>query len=39
VGRGKRLFADGFDMTSLDLVDTKTLSTGVVILTYQPARS
>jgi dihydrofolate reductase len=39
VGRGKRLFADGFDMTSLELVDTKTLSTGVVILTYRPARS
>jgi dihydrofolate reductase len=36
---GKRLFTDGFDKTSLELVDVKSLSTGVVILTYQPARS
>jgi dihydrofolate reductase len=39
LGGGRRLFADGFDKTSLKLVDVKTLSTGVVILTYQPARS
>jgi dihydrofolate reductase len=37
LGGGKRLFADGFGKTSLKLVDAKTLSTGVVILTYQPA--
>ena len=36
---GKRLFADGFDKSSLELVDVKSLSTGVVILTYRPARA
>jgi dihydrofolate reductase len=36
VGSGKRLFADGFDMTKLVLVDTTPLRTGVVILTYEP---
>jgi hypothetical protein len=35
---GKRLFADGFDTASLELVDVRTLSTGVVILTHRPAR-
>jgi dihydrofolate reductase len=39
LGEGKRLFADGFDKSTLELVDVKTLSTGVVILTYRPARS
>ena len=38
LGGGKRLFADGFDKSSLELVDVKSLSTGVVILTYRPAR-
>jgi dihydrofolate reductase len=38
LGGGKRLFADGFDKSSLALVDVKSLSTGVVILTYRPAR-
>ena len=31
--------ADGFDKLSLELVDVKSLSTGVVILTYRPTRS
>jgi dihydrofolate reductase len=39
LGSGKRLFTDGFDKSSLELVDVKSLSTGVVILTYRPARS
>jgi hypothetical protein len=39
LGGGKRLFAAGFDKSSLELVDVKSLSTGVVILTYRPARS
>jgi dihydrofolate reductase len=39
LGGGKRLFADGFDKSSLELVDVKSLSSGVVILTYRPARS
>ena len=39
LGDGKRLFADGFEKTSLELVDSTSLSTGLVILTYQPSRS
>jgi dihydrofolate reductase len=39
LGGGKRLFADGFDKSSLELVDVRSLSTGVVILTYRPTRS
>jgi dihydrofolate reductase len=39
LGGGKRLFADGFDKSLLELVDVKSLSTGVVILTYRPARA
>lgn len=35
-GSGKHLFKDGSDLKRLKLVDTKTTSTGVVILTYQP---
>ena len=38
VGGGKRLFKDGGDLKRLKLVDTKTTRTGVVILTYQPAK-
>jgi dihydrofolate reductase len=37
LGSGKRLFADGVAPTSLQLVDTKTTSAGVVVLTYQTA--
>ena len=37
VGSGKRLFPDGSDQTPLQLVDSKTFSTSVVYLTYQPA--
>ncbi len=36
LGKGKRLFKEGVDTTTLKLVDTKTTSMGVVILTYQP---
>ena len=38
VGSGKRLFRDGGTTAALKLVDTKTTTTGVAILTYQPAR-
>ncbi len=38
VGSGKRLFEDGGDLKALKLVDSKTFSTGVVSLTYQPDR-
>jgi len=36
VASGKRLFKDGGDLKRLKLVDSKTTSTGVSILTYQP---
>ena len=35
-GSGQRLF-DGIDMTHLNLVDTTTFSTGLVVLKYAPA--
>jgi dihydrofolate reductase len=37
VRSGKRLFEEGGDPKGLKLVDSKTFSTGVVYLTYQPA--
>ena len=37
LGGGKRLFEDGGDQKALKLVDSKTFSTGVLYLTYQPA--
>lgn len=37
LGSGKRLFPDESHKTTLRLVDTKTTSTGIVILTYHPA--
>ncbi len=37
LGGGKRLFEDGSDQKALKLVDSKTFSTGVLYLTYQPA--
>jgi dihydrofolate reductase len=38
LGKGKRLFADGTDERSLALTDTKTFSSGIVILEYVPAK-
>jgi dihydrofolate reductase len=37
IGGGKRLFTEGGHSSRLRLVSTKTLSSGVVILTYTPA--
>lgn len=37
-GSGKRLFTDGSELKRMKLVDSKITSTGVVILTYQPAQ-
>jgi dihydrofolate reductase len=37
VGSGKRLFEDWSDQKSLELVDSKVFSTGVLYLTYRPA--
>jgi dihydrofolate reductase len=39
VGSGKRLFEEGGDQKALQLVDSKTFSTGVLYLTYQPTQS
>ena len=38
LGNGKRLFEDPSDTTALQLVDTKTVGSDVLILTYQPER-
>lgn len=37
VGSGKRLFPDGTPQKPLKLVESRTFSTGVVYLTYEPA--
>ena len=37
LGGGKRLFEEGGDQIALELVDSKTFSTGVVYLAYRPA--
>ena len=39
LGSGRHLFADGGPATALQLLDTKTTTTGVVIATYQPAEA
>jgi dihydrofolate reductase len=39
VGRGKRLFRGGSEMKVLKLIETRTFSSGVVVLTYRPERS
>jgi dihydrofolate reductase len=36
LGSGKRLFRDGSDTKVLRLVDTKTFSSGIVVLSYEP---
>jgi dihydrofolate reductase len=38
LGTGKRLFREGKARSELRLVDSKTSSTGVLILTYQPGK-
>lgn len=38
VNRGKRLFEDDGDLKRLNLIESKTTSTGVLLLTYQPLR-
>lgn len=38
LGTGKRLFREGSDTAVLKLVETKTFSSGVVVLTYRPDR-
>ena len=38
LGQGKRLFRKGGPTLDLRLVNARTTSTGLVILTYEPAR-
>jgi dihydrofolate reductase len=38
LGGGRRLFGDGTPTTPLELVDSVTTTTGVVMATYQPSR-
>jgi dihydrofolate reductase len=38
LGSGKRLFGDGIDKKVLRLAETKTFSSGVVVLTYVPEK-
>ena len=38
LGSGKRLFRDGVASTALRLAETLTFSSGVVVLSYVPAR-
>lgn len=38
MGSGKRFFKDGMGMTKLKLVESKTLSLGVVLLCYEPTK-
>ena len=37
LGKGRRLFADGNDTRALDLKESRTLATGIVILEYVPS--
>jgi len=39
LGRGKHLFNNTLDMTGLELVESKTFKSGVVLLCYQPVIS
>jgi len=39
VGKGKRLFGDAGETKDMRLVDTKSLGSGVIVLTYEPARN
>jgi dihydrofolate reductase len=39
LGTGRKLFKDGSPYSTLQLVDSKTTPNGVVIATYQPAKS
>jgi dihydrofolate reductase len=38
VGSGKRFFKDGMGLTKLKLVESKPISLGIVLLTYEPTK-
>jgi len=37
-GSGKRFFQDGTNLTKLKLVESKPISLGIILLTYEPAK-
>ena len=37
LGTGKKLFRDGADTGNLELIESKTTTTGVLLLRYRPA--
>ncbi len=39
LGAGKRLFEEGISQMPLELVDSRTFKTGVVMVSYEPARA
>lgn len=39
LGKGKCLFTEDLDFKKLQLVDSKVTGTGIVMLTYQPAKN
>jgi dihydrofolate reductase len=39
LGGGKRLFQEGMEKKALKLIDAKTFATGIVVLTYQSAKT
>jgi dihydrofolate reductase len=39
LGGGKRLFEEGGEQMELELLDSRTFGTGILYLTYRPARS
>jgi dihydrofolate reductase len=39
LGGGKRLFQEGMEKKALKLLDAKTFATGIVVLTYQSAKT
>jgi hypothetical protein len=39
LGSGHHLFTDGVSIAALQLIDTKTATSGVIMATYRPAGS
>jgi dihydrofolate reductase len=37
LGQGRRLFTDGVDKRALELSESKTFGSGIIILEYRPA--
>lgn len=39
LGSGKKLFSDGFPLSTFDLVETRALSSGVMVNIYRPSKA